>query len=268
MLMEPRGIDVFYVDESGDPNFFVHTSVTIPLLRAQEAGWAFVWEDWLNKYKIFRTDLRRMHGVSVRRELHAQVLASGGGRYGRSGQQLGKVAGCAVYRWILTQLDRFLPPASIITVTAKAGAALYGAKRLEASLHALFQRMERACVGNKTNALTFFDRGHDENLAIYRKARAYLPTGSMFGGWWGAATKNLPMIHFFKDANFKDSKHSLFVQAADLVAYAALMRERKAVGTLTPWQAAAGLGDAYDDIPLAVLNRKAARLHPKGIVQV
>ena len=268
MLMEPRGIDVFYVDESGDANFFVHTSVTIPLLRSQGTGWSFVWEDWLDKYKIFRVDLRRMHGISVRKELHAQVLASGHGRYGRNGQQLGKVGGCAVYQWILTQLDRFLPPASIITVTAKAGAALYGAKRLEASLHALFQRMERACVGNKTNALTFFDRGHDENLGIYRKARVYLPTGSMFGSWWAGRTKNLPMSHFVKDANFKDSKHSLFIQAADLVAYAALMRERSAVGTLTPWQAAAGLGNAYDLIPITVLNRRASWRHPKGIVQV
>src|ERR1051325_7204722 len=121
MLMEARGIDVFYVDESGDPQFSVHTSVTIPLLRPAGATWQLVWEDWLDKYKIFRMDLRRMHGISVRKELHAQVLASGGGRYGRNGQQLGKHGGAAIYRWILTQLDRFLPPSSIITVTARAG---------------------------------------------------------------------------------------------------------------------------------------------------
>jgi len=267
--MASQGIDVFYLDESGDSQLFVLTGVTIPLLRPTDTGvWRFVWDDYLDLYKTFRASLRAVHGISVRKELHASKLASGRGRYGRHGQQLGPVAGSAIFRWILQRLDQFLPPSSVITVTATPTSNLYGATRLEACLHALFQRMEKACVANRTSAMTFFDQGHAENLAIYRRARVYLPTGSMFGGWFGGKTKNIPMKHFFKDANFKDSKHSLFIQAADLIAYAAKLREKAPLGALTAWQAAAGLGNAYDDIPMAVLNLKASGKDPKGVVRL
>ncbi len=78
------------------------------------------------------------------------------------------------------------------------------------------------------------------------------------------------MKSFFKDGNFKDAQYSLFIQAADLIAYACTMLRAKEMGTLTPWQHAAGLGDAYDDIPVAVLNLKAAQLagDPRGIVRL
>lgn len=269
MFLASGGIDVFYLDESGSADLFVLTSVTIPLLRPAEDGrWRFVWDDYLGLYRTFRTDLRNTHRVPVRKELHAAKLVSGRGAYLPNGQRLGPNAGAGVFRWILARLDRFLPPSSVMTITAKPTSSLYGATRLEACLHALFQRMERACKANDTNAMTFFDQGHGENLAIYRKARVNLPTGSMLGGWPLGSTRNLPMEHFFKDANFKDSKHSLFIQAADLIAYAAMLRVKGELGLLTSWQAAAGLGNAYDEIPMGVLNLRASGKDPKGMVRL
>ena len=270
MLLASRGADIFYIDESGRLGQFIITSVTIPLLRPETAGWRFVWEDYLDKYRDFRRDLKATHGCPIRKELHAVELASGRGNYGRGGSQLGSRAGSGVFRWILQRLDRFLPQASVITVVGNKTSTLYGAQGLDACLHALFQRMQKSCEANHTNGMTFFDQGHGEYLSAYRRARRYLPTGSALGTWTsGLFTKNKPMDRFIKDGNFKDSKFSLFIQAADLIAYAAMMLIAQETKTLTGWQQAASLGDAYDDIPRVVPNLKASGKDKKrGIVRV
>jgi hypothetical protein len=119
MYLKPNGIDVFYVDESVDSQLFIVSAVTISLLRPEELGpYRFVWEDYFDLYTGFRSDLRKTHGIPVRKELHASKLASGRGAHGKNGHQLGSNAGAALFRWILQRLDRFLPPFSVITVTA------------------------------------------------------------------------------------------------------------------------------------------------------
>jgi hypothetical protein len=133
-------------------------------------------------------------------------------------------------------------------------------------MYALFQRMQKASKANGRSGITFFDEGHGEYRKLYRKARVYLPTGSMMGSWGSSLSKNIPMDAFFKDANMKQSKHSLFIQFADLVVYAALMKIRARHGGLTPWQVQHGLANAYDSIPVAALNRHASRTDPQGIV--
>ena len=269
MLMAKNGIDVFYIDESGSADLFIMTSVTIPLLRkTEDGGWRFVWEEHLDRYQEFRRNLRDTHGIRVGKELHTSKMVSGRGNYLLKGQRLGTRAAAGVYRWILRRLDQFLPESSVITVTADPDSSLYGATRLEACLHALFQRMQRTCAANDTNAMTFFDQGHGENLSIYRKAKVHLPTGSSMGGWQTGLTRNIPMSNFFKDGNFKDSKHSLFIQAADLIAYAAMLCRNEERGTLTSWQAGSNLGNAYDEIPEAVLNLSASGKDPKGMVRL
>lgn len=268
--MARNGIDIFYVDESERVGVFVLTSVSVPFLRPKWTRWKFEWNDYYERYRAFRKELRKTHGISATKELHAAELASGRGNYGRGRRQLGSIAGSAVYRWILGKLDTFLPQDSIITATATRSSSLYGKTGLDAALIALFQRMQRTCKANRTNGMAFFDQGHNEYITAYRKARRYLPTGSMHGSWSSGPTKNAPMVNFVKDANFKDSKYSLFVQAADLVAYACSMLRASELGTLTRWQRASQLGAAYDDIPVTVINMDAAKWSgdPRGIVRV
>ena len=70
MLLAKNGIDVFYVDESERNGIFVITSVTVPLLREEDLGWRFVWNDYYEKYRDFRKDLRQTHGIPATKELH------------------------------------------------------------------------------------------------------------------------------------------------------------------------------------------------------
>ena len=108
MMLAPGGIDVFYIDESGDTDIFVITSVAVPLLREVEKRWTFVWDDYLRAYKEFRSELRTTHGVPARKELHASKLVSGRGQYRHGRYQFGKKPAAAVYRWILQHLDFLL----------------------------------------------------------------------------------------------------------------------------------------------------------------
>ncbi|OGP85661.1 MAG: hypothetical protein A2Y95_10185 [Deltaproteobacteria bacterium RBG_13_65_10] len=73
---------------------------------------------------------------------------------------------------------------------------------------------------------------------------------------------------YLEAANFKESTHSLFIQIADMVSYAAFMKEKAESGALEDWQARLGLGSLYDAIPQRVLNTKASTADPQGIVRL
>jgi hypothetical protein len=267
VTLKPNGIDVWYIDESGDQVNFAVTGIAIPLLRPTKHGeWAFVWDDWLRRAIGSRKLLHNTHRIPSRKELHAVKLVAGRGRYRDGKRRFTRPAGCAVYQWMMSNLD-WLPPSSVISVAGTASSQLYGHTRLEASMYGLFQRMERHSKHQKTTALAFFDAGHGEYRKLFRKARRFLPTGSKFGNWGTKSSTNIPMESFLKDANFKDSRHCIFTQIADLLAYGVFLKAKHSAGSLAPWQAAAQLETAYDRIPSSVINQAAnSRRHPDGIV--
>ncbi len=259
------GIDCWYVDESSDAKHFAIVAMSVPLLRPSNGGgWAIAWDDEFKKAKAYRKELRKVHAIPATKELHSVDLVSGRGNYRQGKHRFGKTAASYVYKWMLQKLD-FLQDASVITVVGHSSSKLYGYTKLEAALYALLQRMQRASLANKRNGIVFFDEGHGEYRTLYRKARVHLPTGSMMGGWGAASSKNIPMNHFFKDANFKQSDYSHFIQLTDLIAYAALLRVRADKGGLTPWQQQLNLGGVYDQIPKRVLNLHASRRCPHGL---
>lgn len=267
MLLDAGGVDVWYIDESTDPKFMSASAIAIPLLRKGETGWRWEWEDYLDRVKQFRRSLSKTHKIPAKKELHAVKLASGRGRYRGGRQQFGRGASARVYRSILSALH-FLPPMSVITVIGSPQSQLYGHTKLEALMYALFQRMQRASSHHNRNGMVFFDEGHGEYRKLYRKARKFLPTGSQQGSWDSGPTRNIPMDKFVKDANFKDSKHSPFIQIADLIAYAAFLKAKQENSALSPWQVKHQLGSLYDAIPQKVLNTRASARDPQGIVRI
>lgn len=265
MRLQPSGIDVWYIDESSDADYFAMSAISVPLIRKVDGAGHIVWQDHLNAAQQLRRDLRKIHKIPARKELHAVSLAAGRGRYRDGKVNFTKMAGCGVYRWILSRLG-ILQEASIISVVGSKASNLYGHTKLEALMYALFQRMQRASSATQRNGMVFFDNGHGEYRTLYRKALVHLPTGSKFGSWdAGTASKNIPMDLFFKDGNFKDSAHSLFIQLADMVAYAALMKVRAHGKALAGWQQQGNLASAYDAIPTSVLNLHASTRCPYGL---
>lgn len=269
MLLEPGGADIWYIDESYDPQFVAVVGVSVPFLRNLDGqGWTFVWGDNLRAVQAFRKNLSRVHHIPARKELHAITLAAGRGQYLRGKHQFSRPAAAGVYRWICSQMS-YLQGESIIAVVAKPGAKLYGHSRVEACLYALFQRIRRASVGARRNGLIFFDGFNPNYRTLYRMACRVLFTGSSMGAWpGGARSANLPLDMFVEDGNFKDSKHDYFIQTADLAAYALLMKIRGENGALLPWHLAGSLDTLYDAIPVASLNTRASKADPLGIVRL
>lgn len=73
---------------------------------------------------------------------------------------------------------------------------------------------------------------------------------------------------FTKDGNIKQSQPSFFIQLADVVSFAALLKVCGEQGKLTDWQEALGLRDLHDHIPVKVLNTLASTADPQGIVRL
>jgi hypothetical protein len=163
MLLRSGGVDIFYIDESNDSHVYVVTAVAVPFLRESAGIWNIVWPDYLQAAKGWRRRIRDALNIPVSKELHGVKLASGRGRYLQGKFSFYRPKAGAAYREILRLAD-FLPNASVITVRAqRGGRALYGATRLEAAVHALFQRMRSQCEARRTNGFVFFDEGHEES---------------------------------------------------------------------------------------------------------
>lgn len=213
----------------------------------------------------WRRDLKKRFNIPVNKELKGSKLAMGRNHYDGGHDRLYGAKAGEAYAEALRGLD-FLPGASIFSVTCERGYSLFGERRLEAVLYAMFQRIQRKCDVDRIAAMMYFDEGHGEYRRLFRKACKHLPTGSMQGAWsGGAATKNIPLTCMIEDANFKDSKQSHFVQMADLVAYATLAKIRAEQGRTTDKEREAGTPFLFDCIPKRVLNRMVDRNSLDGI---
>lgn len=259
MKMLRNGIDIFYIDESHDRHVYVVTAIAIPFLRPSEEGPEITWPEQFQAFKAWRKDVATGLSIPTKKELHGVKLAAGRGNFLKGKFNFHRPQAARVYRALLSSLD-FIPPASVMSVSADRGKSLYGNERLEAALYALFQRMRTQCEKRKVNAMVFFDQGHPEYRKLYRQAQVFLSTGSSMGGWEsGKSTKNLPLSMFVKDGNEKNSSLCHFTQVADLIAYAAFLKRKGEEGELTHWQLESSLGTLYDELPKNILNTQVQR---------
>ncbi|MBF6595652.1 MAG: DUF3800 domain-containing protein, partial [Thermaceae bacterium] len=248
------GIDIFYIDESCDKDFYAMTAIAIPFVRFTESGCQIVWNHYFESAQRLRKDMRLRYDLSTQKELKGSLLLSGHGNYKIRNQGFTKAQAVQIYKDLLSGLS-FLPASSVISVVGTASTQLYGYKSLLAVLYALLQRMRRTCRTCQRVGMVFFDEGHNEYRKLYRQSQKYLPTGSNLGTWeTGRRIKNLHLDNFVKDGNIKDSKQSSFIQFADLVSFAALLETRSKMDVLTQWQKQIQAGDLYLQIPSSVLN--------------
>jgi len=265
-----NGLSTFYADESDDQRTFVMAVVCIPTITHLPTNYAATrlrmdWDDFLAGAKEWRGKLKAQFNVPRSKELKGSKIATGRNRYDGDKHPIYGYRATQLYRFALQSLD-FLPDQSVFSVSAPRGYKLYGHTRLEAAMYATLQRMQSQMRAESRTAMLFFDEGHAEYRDMYRRACVHLPTGSSMGAWSsGAKSKNIPLSNVIKDANFKDSKKSYFVQIADLVAYATLVKARKEAGTLSDKEVRLDIGDIHDFIPRRILNDKVDSNTSDGI---
>jgi hypothetical protein len=79
MRLRPGGIDVFYIDESNDAQFYVMSAVAVPFMRQTAGVWNIVWPEYLDAAKGWRKTIRIDLDIPTSKELHGVQLASGRG---------------------------------------------------------------------------------------------------------------------------------------------------------------------------------------------
>ena len=120
MILQPGGIDVFYIDESHDTELYAVTAVAVPFLRCVDGIWQITWPAHLDAAKSWRRTLSATLKIPATKELHGVKLAGGRGNYVYGGRQFTKPAAIAAYRTILSLIG-FFPDASVITVVGRRG---------------------------------------------------------------------------------------------------------------------------------------------------
>ena len=101
MLLQPGGIDVFYIDESHDNKSYVVTAVAVPFLRMVDNVLTITWKQHFEQARAWRRAIKVEHDIPVTKELHAVKLASGRGNFLKGKHNFSKPKSGAVYRSIL-----------------------------------------------------------------------------------------------------------------------------------------------------------------------
>ncbi len=210
-----------YVDESGDTgihsvptSFFILTGLVFHELR---------WFELLEDLIAFRKDLRRRTGWKLRDEIHSQDLING--RPSRN-RNLSRYVRLEILRnsvdWIAGQND-----IRVITIMVKKRHKENAAQVFDLAWGALIQRFENTLsYRNFTGPMNPDERGFlipdntngKQLVKIVRRMRRYNPVPNI-QTFYAGGSRNLPLSHIVEDPFTKDSRHSFFLQMADVVAY-------------------------------------------------
>ena len=271
----------FYVDESYDSQLFCLSAISI---RHAE------WNACFDLVRDHREGLKRDFGIYLRKEIHANELVSGHGRYSVS--VLGKYRRSQVFLGLLDLITR-LPSVFVVNVAIPVRG--YSDPELTA-WDRLTNRMERTLRGFqekelriredlveglsgidgaeevairlrafKSCGLIVADEGRQlEVTKILRKMRVYNPVPSAFGSWAsGEPTRNITTQHLIEDPVFKPSHRSYFIQLADCAAFALLKRETAPTPRIKKYR----IDRMWDQTIRRVAFRQASRGDPDGIVR-
>jgi hypothetical protein len=207
-----------YVDESGDTGEVAgggSATYALGIVMVDDEHWAAAFDQFL----AFRRNLRDRYDIRVRSEIKANYLIRGSGSLLRLGLQ--PYERRLIYRGHLHQLSSSGCRTFSIVVD-KRSKNLHGAELRTLAWETLLQRLERTTAPGGSLGPSKFaiihDEGEDDHIRLLvRRSRRWLTAGSAFGT--GARTFKIDQL--VDDPSPRRSHENLFLQCADLVAYAA-----------------------------------------------
>jgi hypothetical protein len=253
---------LMYVDESGDvglinspSRYFVLTGLVVHELR---------WKEYLDQIIAFRQRMKQIYGLNMRDEIHASEMIRGPGKlaYIKRNDRLGIIRAFAKELSVMPDIniinivvDKHHKPADY-DVFAKAWIVLI--QRFE---NTLSRRNFRGPANPDDRGMIFPDRTDDKKLTqLLRRLRHYNPIPNQPA--YGAGYRNLRISTIVEDPNFRDSAHSLYIQAADTAAY--LISQKLQPNKYMRKKS----GHNYFDLLDAVLCKVASTTDPQGIVML
>lgn len=205
---------VAYIDESGntgDPNTGGSLTFTLGCVLVDADGWP----DSFNELLAFRRRVRDKFGVHMRAEIKANYLLRNSGDM--RPYNLAPAARQLIYRAHLRVLHDLQARAFAVLVDKRAHYTSPGGV-FDLAWEGLLQRLERTSHYENASFMVFHDEGENDAVRSWvRRSRRHLTAGNAFGG--GGSTN--PARLLIDDPVPRQSKHSYFIQLADLVAYAA-----------------------------------------------
>lgn len=249
-----------YVDESGDPGLngspspiFVLTGVVV---NEQH------WNDARSAMLSFRQRMRSSFGLKLREEIHSAKFITNPGSLVR----IKRNDRLTILRHFANELGA-LPYLSIINVVVRKQGKPDGYDVYGKAWQALVQRFENTLSyanfpgpnAAKEWGMVFADGQPSATLtAMFRRMRAYNPVPNMIGGGY----RNLMISRVIEDPSFRDSAHSMFIQAADLAAFLLYQKEQP-----NAYMRKSG-GQSYLARLAPVLCRQASPRDPFGVVRL
>lgn len=249
-----------YVDESGDSGLlnspkrhFILTGLIVHETR---------WFSCLERLVSFRRRIKSGFGLKLSEELHAYALLSSPGSLNR----IKKNDRLTIIRAFADELAS-INDLRLINVVVDKHSKGEGYDVFEKAWTALIQRFENTL--NKSNfpnseyscehGMIMPDRTDDKKLTqLLRKMRRYNPVPSSLSSGY----RDLTITRVIEDPTFKDSQHSYFIQAADLVAY--LLQQNLEPSSYMRKKS----GKNYFHRLEPILFKPASRSDPYGIVRL
>jgi hypothetical protein len=279
-------VRIFYVDESYDNEKFCLSALSI-----RHSSWM----DCFNRIREHRKQLKRTHGIFMRKEIHATDLVRGRGRI--SDRVIPKWTRARIFHSLL-QLMSELPDAYLFNICLKqaglADAQMRAWDRLTNRIERTLKHSEevelplRTRLGQnltvaqgisaedaakisvrlgqyRSRGIIIADEGRESEITTaLRKMHVHNMIPSAFGHWEpGVRAINITTDRIIEDPFFKASHRSYFLQLADCAAFALLKRE------VTPTELSKkyGLHKMFDETLAQICFRKAAANDPLGIVR-
>jgi hypothetical protein len=253
---------LMYVDESGDPgapgtpgttSLFVLTGLVLHELR---------WHDCLTELIDFRRWCRGRYGLKLREEIHASKMLNHPGPLARIPRH-DRMAIVHAYARRLAAI----PEMSVINVVVRKTGKPAVYEVLENAWRALIQRFENTIshrnfpgpANPDDRGMLIPDHSADERvMRLLRQMRHYNPVPNQ--QQFGPGYRNLALARIAEDPNFRDSRHSYFIQSCDLAAF--LLYQRLAPNAYIRRKG----GRDYFNILDPILCKVAATNQPQGIV--
>jgi hypothetical protein len=208
-----------YVDESGDTGlinsptrYFALSGLVIHELR---------WNEYLNQLVSFRKRLKEKFGLKLREEIHARSLLEEPKGLAR----IPKHERLAIIRMFTNELASMTDINLINVLNDKQGKpSNYDV--FETSWTALLQRFDNTIRNHNfpgpsnsdERGIILPDNTDSKKLTLLsRRLRRFNPVPNKLQ--YGPGYRNLQIHNIIEDPNFRDSRNSYFVQAADLSAF-------------------------------------------------
>ena len=187
-----------------------------------------------------RQQLKKSDGIYTSIELHATDWL--GGRGNVAPHIILKGARARLFFYALSSLV-LLPNAVLLNA--------FGRPQDEEILfERLLNRIQVFLGKAGSRAVLFSDEGKNYD-SLLRRLRRYNYIHSKFGDWGdGSAAKNIPLKLVLEDLVYRDSRRSLFIQAADFCAFSLLRSE-----VPTPSLEKYGISKAFDVLQPLLLKQ-------------